>query len=103
MKLLGHELEGIAKVLALLVVVLLVASGLCGLQFLITTNSPGGLGQVFISLGAVELIAILLSLAGIFVVLVILGGRALYQQVAHSPKEGPQKLFEDDDDKDSGS
>jgi len=75
MNLFGHELEGFAKALVVLSVVLLVSSGLCGLQFVV---SQGGEGTILIPLGIIELIAIFVSAAGIVLVLIAWGIRALF-------------------------
>jgi hypothetical protein len=77
MKLFRYELEGFAKALVILVAFLLVASGLCGLQW---AASMGGsrLDAVFLPLGIVELIAILLSAVGIVLVLIAWGIRAIF-------------------------
>jgi hypothetical protein len=79
MKLFGHELQGFAKALVVLVGVFLVASGLCGLQRAV---SMGGsrLDTIFLPLGIGELIAILLSAAGIVLVLIAWGIRALFNR-----------------------
>ncbi|MGD0911202.1 MAG: hypothetical protein ABR928_04860 [Terracidiphilus sp.] len=58
MKMPWSSLEGPAKVLAICGVVLLVSSGLCGLQSVIAFNGNGGsLDAIFIPLGIFELVA----------------------------------------------
>lgn len=80
MKLFGRELEGFAKALVILVAVFLVASGMCGLQWAISMGPQSG--AMLIPLGIVELIAILLSAAGIVLVLIAWGIRALFNRSA---------------------
>jgi len=100
MKLFGHEVQGYAKTLVILVAVLLVSSGLCGLQFVISSNvsavsRPDGL---LISLGIMELIAMFVSAGGVVVVLILWGTQALYARFVESPKVGTDRLIEDSDD-----
>jgi hypothetical protein len=77
MKLFRYELEGFAKTLVILVAVLLVSSGLCGLQWDVSMGGSRS-DAVFLPLGIVELIAILLSAVGIVLVLIAWGIRALF-------------------------
>jgi len=81
------------------VAVFLVASGLCGLQWLVAMGGSGGggLGGVLIPLGVVELIAMLLSGLGIVVMLILLVVRSVYVRFA-KPQEEVQKLFDDGED-----
>jgi hypothetical protein len=95
------KFEGPARLLMLFVTILLVASGLCGLQWVIVTGMAGsGAGGyifvVLIGLGYAELFAIAVSLAGAVGVLVWLGVRALYRLATGReslPKEKFQALF----------
>ena len=59
MKLFGHELEGFAKALVILVAVFLVSSGLCGLQWFISTGGGRYFGAISVPVGILELIAML--------------------------------------------
>jgi len=96
MKLFGRELEGRAKTLVILVAVLLLSAGLCGLQL----NSGGGLGnQIFIllPLGVAELIAMFVSACWIVILSIAWGAEALYGRYGKPPKDEVQKLFEDRD------
>jgi hypothetical protein len=100
MKLFGHEVEGYAKTLVILVAVLLVSSGLCGLQLIILRHGsaisrPDGL---FISLGILELIAIFTSAGGVVVVLILWCAQALYSRCVKPSKTGADRLFENSDD-----
>ena len=85
MRLFGRELRGPAKVLVILVAVLLVSAGMCGLQLTIANtiyNSSGAFGPFMMLLGILELVAMLVSLIGIAIVLVnllvkrLFGGRS---------------------------
>ncbi|MGA2559953.1 MAG: hypothetical protein ABSF17_09765 [Terracidiphilus sp.] len=97
MKIFGHELVGFPKVLAVLVVVLLVASGLCGLQFVASSGGNGSLEGILIPLGILELIAMALSAAGIVVVLVMWGLHALFDRFAEGSELDARKPFNDKD------
>ena len=97
MKLFGRELEGYARTLVILVAVLLVSSGLCGLQWAMQDKFANGLGWVLIPLGVVELIAMVLSAGGIVVVLLLWIGAVFYARFGRAPKDGVQRLFEDGD------
>lgn len=97
MKLFGRELEGYPRTLVVLAVVLLVASGLCGFQWKISMGSQQG-SSILIPLGFLELIAMLLSAAGIFIVLVLWAASALYARFAKPPKDSVQRLFDSSDE-----
>jgi hypothetical protein len=81
MELFGDELHGFAKALLELVGVLLVASGLCSVERAVSMSGLR-LDTNFLPLGIVELIAILLSAAGIVLVLIAWGIRALFNRSA---------------------
>ncbi len=75
------NLEGPAKWLVIAVVVLLVSSGLCGLQIAMVAggNQYGALfTRLFMFTGAVEVIVMALSACGIVVSLIIWIATALY-------------------------
>jgi hypothetical protein len=93
MKLFGREFDGYAKWLVILVAVLLVASGLCGIQLALFNSLEGSLSGLFIITGLLELAAIVISIVGIVVVL-----------IAKPAKDRTQRLFgnsSEDDDKDA--
>lgn len=92
MKLFGHELEGFAKALVVLAAVFLLSSGLCGLQWFISTGGGRYFGAIFVPLGILELIAMLLSLAGIVLVLIAWGLRTIFLRVPGELTSGAQKL-----------
>ena len=96
MKFFGRELEGYPRTLVVLAAVLLVASGLCGVQWLSigSQRSP----DILISLGLLELIAILLSVAGILIVLVLWAASASYARFVKPPKDSVQRLFDSSDE-----
>jgi hypothetical protein len=94
MNLFGREVSGFAKVMVILVAVFLVASGLCGMQLILAnTSMKGGSGDLFLPLGVVELIAMLLSAAGIVLVLIAWGISAAVGNVSNAPEGGVQKLM----------
>jgi hypothetical protein len=79
MKLFGRELVGFAKVLVVLVAVLLVSAGLCGLQLAIGNRLASNSDTFLMLLGIAELIAMLVSAVGIVLVLLVWGARGLYR------------------------
>jgi len=96
MRIFGREVEGYPKVLLVLVAVLLVSSGLCGLQLAFANiGGNGSDGTILFPLGIVELIVMLLSAGGIVVVLLLWVATALYRRFANPPKDGVQRLFDD--------
>ena len=103
MKLFGRELSGYARLLVILAAVLLVASGLCGLQLAMGgnpmgSNSAGPLAAIFFIAGLLELIAFWISAAGIVIVsavwLVTAISNALYDRFGKPPKDNTQHLFD---------
>lgn len=96
MRLFGREVEGPAKALVILVVVLLVSAGMCGLQITIADkiyNSSGAFGPFMILLGILELIAMLVSLIGIVVVLVNLLVTRLFDPELSDSRGGTERVF----------
>ncbi|WP_263349966.1 hypothetical protein [Acidicapsa acidisoli] len=72
MKLFGYEIKGFPQALAVLAAVLLVSSGLCGVQWVVVSASNGLMGAVgglIALLGAIELAMMLFSAIGIIAVL----------------------------------
>jgi len=99
MKLFGHEITGLPKALVFLAAVLLVSSGLCGLQLLISnSNNASGGWPLFILFGLIELTAIVVSAVGIVVVLVLWTGSALYRRIARPEVDNPQSPFDSSED-----
>ena len=87
MRLFGREMKGIPKALVILAAVLLVATGLCGLQVII--NGKGGpWTAVLLPLGIVESLTILVSAAGIVVVLIAWAVRGLYRIFIRPEEDG---------------
>jgi hypothetical protein len=97
MKLFGFEVTSFAKALVILATVFLVASGLCGLQWIFATNVQGT-GAILIPLGFLELAAMAVSAVGIVVVLLLWIGSAVYRRIAHPGDDDPQSLFDSTDD-----
>jgi hypothetical protein len=100
MKLFGHTLEGFAKAIVILVAVFLVSTGLCGLSlglgynFMSSSNTPWNnfLGVMALCSG----FAIVLSVAGIVLVLIIWLISAAVRNSSGKAKDNPQKLFDSD-------
>ena len=97
MKLFGHDVTGLPKALVFLAAVLLVSSGLCGLQLLLSNNATGG-WPFFIPLGLIELAAMAISAVGILVVLLIWIGSAIYRSIANPEESDPKSLFDSSQD-----
>jgi len=107
MKMPWSRFEGPAKLLVMCLTILLVASGMCGLQWAVMSGGTTGatLGAFLIPLGIIELIAIGLSALGLVVVLIFWGARTIYRalsgQNGDDPADrsgGPQTLFGRNDD-----
>ena len=97
MKLFGSEVTGFAKALVILAAVFLVSSGLCGLQWVIASNSQWT-GPILMPIGIIELAAMAVSAVGIVVVLLLWIGSAIYRRIAHPGDDDPQSLFDSTDD-----
>jgi hypothetical protein len=99
------KLEVPAKMLVVFATLLLVAGGLCGLQWLILGGMGGTdyVALVFMFTGILELAAMAISVAGMFLAVLLWGGQALYNRFAGRTKadSGLHTLFgssERDDD-----
>jgi hypothetical protein len=79
MNLFGHKIAGFAKVLVVLSAVFLVSSGLCGMEMFVANHRSGGDGTLIVLLGVAGAIGILLSAAGIVLLLIAWGLRAIFQ------------------------
>jgi Na+-transporting methylmalonyl-CoA/oxaloacetate decarboxylase gamma subunit len=110
MKLFGRTLEGFAKVLVILIAVLFVSLGLCGLSlgieskyggFFNTPNTP--LANFAGFAGAISGIGVVLSFLGILAVVVAWLISAMIGGASRPSKDHVQKLFDADrnDDKDA--
>lgn len=72
MRLFGREVEGIPQLLVVFALVLLVATGLCGMQWAVQQQVPGGMiGALFLGAGIVELLAMVISAFAILTLLLI--------------------------------
>jgi len=98
MKLFGRKLVGFAKALVVLVAIFLISSGLCGLQMLIANRVNGSDGTMIIMVGIAELAAMLLSAAGIVLLLIAWGLRALFVRSPRPPKEDVQWVLDEKDE-----
>lgn len=105
MKLFGHTLEGFAKAIVILVAFFLVSTGLCGLSlglgynFMSTSNTPWNnfLGVIAVCSG----FAIVLSAAGIVLVLIAWIVSAAIRGSSGKTKDNVQKLFDSDENGDN--
>lgn len=89
MKLFGRDLHGFAKAIVILAAVFLVASGMCGLQMILANSSSmSGTGDILIPLGIAELAAMVLSAAGIVLMILAWIARAIYRQFSGAPDGG---------------
>ena len=61
MKVPWQNLEGPARLLVISLTVLLVAAGLCGLQFVLNVSAYGNMPRFLVLIGLIELIAIVVS------------------------------------------
>jgi hypothetical protein len=94
-KLFSIKENGYPRTLLILVVIFLVAGGLCGLQLRYADEGAWGL---LMPLGVVELIAMAGSAGAIIVVTLLWIGTTLYDRFGKPPKDEVQKLFGDKDD-----
>jgi len=78
-KLIGRDLSGFAKTLVVLVTLLLVSAGLCGLQMQFANAVYNDRYGLLIIAGLVELAAMILSAVGIVLMLILWGARTLYR------------------------
>jgi hypothetical protein len=105
MKMPWSRLEGPAKLLVMCLTILLVASGMCGLQWVVGSSGNAGntMAAFLIPLGIIELIAIGLSAIGVVIVLIFWGARTIYRSLSGRDGDdapdhgGPQTLFRRDD------
>jgi hypothetical protein len=108
LKLFGRELTGFPKAIVVLVAVLLVASGLCGLSGAIEAKhgwswfSPGlpktALANVLILVDLATFVGILLSGAGLVFVLIAWPANVVYRLIAKPQKDRVQRLFDQSDE-----
>jgi hypothetical protein len=105
MKLFGRRLEGVPEVLVVLVFVLLVSSGLCGLSGEIEFRhhwswlGPGipktALGNTLTFLDLVSAIAIVVSVFGIALISIGWLASTIYRLMAKPSKNRVQRIFEE--------
>jgi hypothetical protein len=98
MRIFGREIEGIPKLIVVFAAILLVSSGLCGLQFVYENSVPSGIGGLFIVAGIVELGLMVVSAGGIVVFSAIWVVQSIYEQFAGPPEEQSLRIFKDDED-----
>lgn len=93
MRLLGREFKGFAQWLIIFVMVLLVSSGLCGVQFAVVSGIPGSLAPfdgLIVVTGYLELAAMIISAAGTVVVLIAWVLYAVVSKLKELPRGGPR-------------
>lgn len=95
MRLFGREVSGFAKALVILAAVFLVASGMCGMQMVFANG--GFRGDFLLPMGILELIAMLVSAAGIVLVLIVWFIQSLYDNHSSNRESGLQKLMDSDE------
>ena len=100
MKLFGRELTGFPKTLVILVAVLLVASGMCGVTGLLEARYDGwyrlpnnAWGDFLGFSGVIEWLAMSISAAGIAFVLIAWPISVIYRIVAKPEKDRVESLF----------
>jgi len=101
MKLFGREIQGFAQWIVFLLCVLLIASGLCGVQWAIATSMHGGMGPpgaIIVIFGIIELIAMLISSIGIVALLIMWPVSIVYDRFSKPAKDTTLKLFDDKKD-----
>ncbi len=87
-----------AKIIAVLATVFGVSLGLCGVTFFFSIGgSRGSIGGFFVGLGVLELIAIVLSAAGLALTLLVVVTLWIFGSFSEKVSQ-PQKLFDEEDD-----
>jgi len=85
-----------AKIVTVLAIVFGVSLGLCGVTFVLSSGGGRG-GSFFVGLGMMELAAIILSAAGLALILVVFVALSIFGGFSEKVSQ-PQKLFDDEDD-----
>jgi hypothetical protein len=108
MKLFGRNFEGFAGALVFCATALLIASGLCGVQYAISSGMRDDslVSGLFMITGVLELIVMVLSTAAIVGILFIWPITAIFASSIHErftppPKDRVQRLFDDKQDGDN--
>jgi hypothetical protein len=102
MKLFRHNFEGFAGALVFCATALLIASGLCGVQYAILSGIQGEsiVTGLFMITGVLELIVMGLSAAAIVCILIVWPitkiASSIYERHAPPPKNDVQRLFDND-------
>lgn len=105
MKLFGEQLEGFAKVLVILVAILFVSLGLCGISAAVLSGTSGWsyssgnpLGPIFGTTAVVSGITTLLSFLGIMAVALAWFVSRMFGRSSRHSQEIRPKLFDKDDE-----
>lgn len=87
-----------AKIIAVLATVFGISLGLCGVTFVLTMGGKGGfIGEFFIGLGVLELIAIVASAVLLVLTLIVFVTLWVFSSFSEKVSQ-PQKLFGEEDD-----
>jgi len=87
-----------SKIVTVLAVAFGISLGLCGLTFFVSSARRGGAGDsLFVGLGLLELVAMVLSAAGLLLTVVAWVTLAVVSSFQEKVSQ-PLKLFDDDDD-----
>jgi hypothetical protein len=87
LRLFGRELVGFAKTLVILVAVLLVSAGLCGLQLAVDGKSSPEIQQLFVLTGALEILAGVVSVLGVVIVLLLWGASTIIRLLRNPTRD----------------
>jgi hypothetical protein len=98
MRLFGREVDGIPKLIVVFASILVVSSGLCGLQILTGSEESPTFGGLYIITGIVELGLMLISAGGIILCSTIWVAQAAYERFAGRRKEQSLELSKDEKD-----
>jgi len=98
MKLFGRELSGYPSTIAILTVVLLVSSGLCGIQSALGINPMTN--GIWLTLSLLEFLAFWIAAIGIVLYSIAWLATELFSRSSKPQKDKVQRLFEEDSDTD---
>ena len=95
------NLIGIPKALVVCIAVLLVSSGLCGMQWAIASalkGDGGAIGGLFMLTGIVELFVMVVSACGIVLLLIVWPIHMIYSKYAKPKEIDLNTLFDNSDE-----
>jgi membrane protein implicated in regulation of membrane protease activity len=85
-----------AKIVTVLAIVFGVSLGLCGVTFFLSSGGGSG-GGFLVGFGMLELAAIILSAAGLALILVVFVALSIFEGFSEKVSQ-PQKLFDEEND-----